>query len=446
MAVITRKDIRGKHRKVKLQAVTDMANLEQAVHDARRGKNRNKGVLIYDRSPKENLARLQSDLANMEYHTSEGHDCWRRCPCGKTRKLHKLPFYPDHIAHHALMQVLMPHLIKALYQESGASVKGRGIHFTAKRTARWIDEHKSAGRIYYCKMDFVKFYESVDQQRIYDALCRMFHNDGIRYMLREVITSCEKGLGIGLYPIQTLTNFYMSRLCREVCGKYKVNVEIYCDDVVILGTDKKEVWRAVNYVKCYADRIMNQALHTGYSVQIIDERHALDFVGYQFFFGHTLLRKRNKVKFRRKMRTLTDSLKRYQVATSYKGWLIHCNGFNLWKSVMNMKSFKDLHVPKSEKVDADGKRMLEGSRVRMSQIAGRDLIFQDAEFGVRSKLSDTTKATVVQVEDNGITYKFFTNNSQLAETLKYCKDNDYFPFRGTLVSKGNPGKPDYTIE
>lgn len=446
MTVTTRKDIRGKHRNVKLQNVVSMANLEHAVNEARRGKNRKKGVLIYDRTPQENLARLQHDITNMAYHTSEGHDCWRRCPCGKTRKLHKLPFYPDHIAHHALMQVLMPHLIKALYQESGASVKGRGIHFAAKRTARWIDEHKGAGRIYYCKMDFVKFYENVNQQRIYDALCRMFHDDGIRYLLREVVTACDKGLGIGLYPIQTLTNFYMSRLCREVCGAHKVKVEIYCDDVVILGVDKKEVWAAVNHVRAYAGRIMNQAVHTGYSVQIIDERHALDFVGYQFFFGHTLLRKRNKVKFRHKMRKLVNPLKRYQVATSYKGWLMHCNGFNLWRKVMQMRSFKDLHVPVSEKVDADGKRMLEGTRVRMSQIAGRDIIFQDAEFDVRSKVSNSCNATVVQIEDNGIKYKFFTNNTQLAETLRYCKDNDLFPFRGTLVSKGNPGKPDYAIE
>ncbi len=446
MTVTTRKDIRGKHRNVKLQQVVTMANLEQAVSEARRGKSRNKGVLIYDRTPRENLERLQHDLSTMEYHTSEGHECWRRCPCGKTRKLHKLPFYPDHIAHHALMQVLMPHLIRALYQESGASVKGRGIHYTSKRTARWIDEHKGAGRIYYCKMDFVKFYESVDQQRIYDALCRMFHDDGIRYLLSEVITACEKGLGIGLYPIQTLTNFYMSRLCREVCGKYKVKVEVYCDDVVILGLDKKEVWRAVNYVKGYAERMMNQPLHTGYSVQIIDEHHALDFVGYKFFLNHTLLRKRMKVKFRHKMRTLTDPTRRYHVATAYKGWLMHCDGLNLWRRVMNMKSFKDLHVPIQERLDSDGKRMLDGTRVRMSQIAGRNIIFHDAEFGVRSKMSDTAKATVVQVEDNGIMYKFFTNNAQLGETLRYCKDNVLFPFRGTLVSRGNPGKPDYTIE
>ena len=72
-------------------------------------------------------------------------------------------------------------------------MKGRGIHYAARRTARWIDEHKGAGRLYYCKLDFVKFYESVDQQRIYDALCRMFRNKGVRYLLREAVTATERG-------------------------------------------------------------------------------------------------------------------------------------------------------------------------------------------------------------------------------------------------------------
>lgn len=445
MEIATRKDIRGKHRGVKLEAVAEMENLERAVKESRRGKNRNKGVIIYDRSPKENLSRLQKELTTMAYHTSEGHDCYRKCPCGKVRKLHKLPYYPDHITHHALMQVVMPHLIRALYQESGASVKGRGIHYAARRTARWIDEHKGAGRLYYCKLDFVKFYESVDQQRIYDALCVMFRNDGIRYLLREAVTATERGLGIGLYPIQTLTNFYMSRLCRLVSGKFGVKVEVYCDDVVILGKDKREVWRAVNYVRDYAEREMCQRLHEGYSVQIIDERHALDFVGYLFFFGHTLARKRNKVKFRRKMARLKDPMARYHMAVAYKGWLEHCDGLNLWRRVMDMKSFKELRMPKFEKVDANGKRMLDGTRVGMGQIANRELVFMDAEFGVHSKLSGNDLATVVQVAENGIYYKFITNNSAITEALKWCKEHGELPFRGTLRQKAGTNRPDYEI-
>lgn len=232
--------LRKKHRKVRVELVSDMTNLNIAVRKSRKGKEGKKGVVIFDKDYNGNLLRLQRSLIDGTYKTSEGHDCMRRCPCGKVRKLHKLPYFPDHVGQHALMQVLMPHLIRALYIESGASVKGRGMIYAKRRTERWIDENKSCGRLYYCKLDFVKFYENVDQQEIYKSLCDFFTDKGVRRLLHEVIFALPKGLGIGLYPIQTLTNFYMSILCRLVCRKFDVKVEIYCDDVIILGKTRRK--------------------------------------------------------------------------------------------------------------------------------------------------------------------------------------------------------------
>lgn len=436
---------RGKHRKVCLSLVSDMTNMNIAVRNSRRGKEGKKGVVVYDKDPIGNLSKLQAAFKDMSYHTSEGHDCMRRCPCGKVRRLHKLPYYPDHIAHHSLMQVLMPYLVKSLYIESGASVKGRGMIYAKRRTERWIDEHKKAGRLYYCKLDFVKFYENVDQDCIYVALSRFFGDKGIRYLLHEVIYTLPKGLGIGLYPIQTLTNFYMSILCRLVSAKYDVKIEIYCDDVVVLGTDKKEVWKAVNNIVAYAENEMHQGLHTGYCVQIIDEYHSLDFVGFRFYFNHTLLRKRMKNKFKRKMHSLKDPMRMYRCAMSYKGWLMHCDGFNLWRRIMDMNSFDDFDMPQFEDVDSDGKRILDGQRVNASCFTERPIIFHDVEFDVASKVHKSGLSNVVQFEENGLRYKFFTNNKKLVEQLKWCKDNAKFPFLGKLRRMNQSGNADYRI-
>lgn len=436
---------RGKHRKVRLPLVSNIVNMNIAVRNSRRGKEGKKGVVLYDRDPIGNLTKLRYAINDMSYHTSEGHDCMRKCPCGKVRRLHKLPYYPDHIAHHALMQVLMPYLVKSLYIESGASVKGRGMIYAKRRTERWIDEHKSVGRLYYCKLDFVKFYENVDQDCIYDALSRFFGDNGIRYLLHEVIYTLPKGLGIGLYPIQTLTNFYMSILCRLVSAIFDVKIEIYCDDVVVLGIDKKEVWKAVNYIVAYAENEMHQELHSGYCVQIIDEHHFLDFVGFRFYFNHTLLRKRMKNKFKRKMRTLKDPIRRYRCAMSYKGWLMHCDGLNLWKRVMNMNSFDDFKIPRFENVDSDGKRIFDGQRMSASYFVECSIVFLDVEFGVNSKVHKSGKSNVVSVEENGQKFKFFTNNKKLEEQLKWCRDNDKFPFLGKLRRMNQSGNPDFRI-
>ena len=112
MAYKRKARMRKKHRKVKAEAVSEMGNLKMAVRNSRKGKECNKGVIIFDKDYMGNLLRLQQSLHDGTYHTSEGHDCTRRCPCGKVRRLHKLPYYPDHVEQHALMQVLMPHLVK----------------------------------------------------------------------------------------------------------------------------------------------------------------------------------------------------------------------------------------------------------------------------------------------------------------------------------------------
>lgn len=436
---------RKKHRKIRLEQVYTKENLLLAVKNSRRGKERNRGVIIYDKNPVENIQNLQQQLKDELFETSEGHECMRKCPCGKTRKLYKLPYYPDHIVHHALMQVLLPLFHKALYIESGASVKGRGMIYAKRRTERWIDEHKSAGCIYYVKLDFVKFYENISQQKIYDVLCNFFTDKGIRKLLYTIIFALPKGLGIGLYPIQTLANFYMSILCRKVCSSHNVKIEIYCDDVVVLGIDKKEVWKAVNFILDYAKETMGQPIHDNYGMQIIDDTHFLDFVGFRFYFNHTLLRKKMKRKFKKKMHNLKDPVRKYRVAMSYKGWLMHCNGFSLWRSVTSMEDFDSFNIPKMEDRDADGKRIFQGQRVSPCTLQERVLIFHDVEFDVKSVKHKSGKTTLVSVEENGIWYKFMTNNPHMVTTLRWVQENAKFPFRGKIRNMSKGGIADYRI-
>lgn len=166
--------LRGKNRKVRIAQVYDMGNLRMADHEARRGKKSHKGVRIFDQDVDGNLQALHDLLATATYHTSEGHECVRHCPCGKDRLLHKLPYFPDHIENHALMQVIMPVMMRAYYYDSSASVKGKGMHFAARRTRKYIRKKQREARIYFAKLDFVKFYHKIDQQKIYDVLARKF--------------------------------------------------------------------------------------------------------------------------------------------------------------------------------------------------------------------------------------------------------------------------------
>lgn len=436
---------RGKNRKVRIEQVYDTDNMNLADKHARIGKRQHKGVILFDKDRDNLMQKLIADIASGEFHTSPGHECTRLCPCGKVRLLHKLPYYPDHIENHALMQIILPVMERYYYYDTYASVKGKGIHFAKKRVERYIDEHKSYGRIYYVPLDFVKFYHRIDQQHCYDVMCGIFSDKGVRHLLKEVVTACDEGLGIGLFPVQPIATLYLCKLCREVNERFAVHVFLYCDDMKILGTDEKEVWKAVNYVMEYADKVLKQPLHDNIGMQIIDEKHCLDFVGYQFFFNHTLVRKSVKQRFKKRMRKLKDPLKRYQVASSYKGWLMHCNGYHLWTKIMGMKSFADLQLPVFEELDANGKRMLRGREVSAASLVGRNVAFIDCEEGAETKYGAGRMA--IQVDNGGQKEKFLTKNPKLMQQMAYIKEHGLFPFKGTLQRMfGSKGFPEYYIE
>lgn len=185
-------------------------------------------------------------------------------------------------------------------------------------------------------------------------------------------------------------------------------------------------------------------------MQVVSDKAPADFVGYLYYLHRTFIRSAMREKFERRMHNLVDALLRYQVACSYKGWLMHCDGFRLWCKVMGMKSFKELGVPAFEDVDPEGKRMLKGTRVSASIFVGREIIFRDAEIGVRSKFlknGKEKKSTLIQVEEHGQLFKFFTDNQKLIRTIEYVKEHDGFPFRGTIVNTNlTGGLPDYEIQ
>lgn len=114
-----------------------------------------------------------------------------------------------------------------------------------------------------------------------------------------------------------------------------------------------------------------------------------------------------------------------------------------------MKKFSDLNLPKYMGKDSEGRRILDGEKVHITEILNIPLIFLDAEANLVSKYGKkTNEMVVVQVQlENGEIKKFLTASKRLVFTIKACLDQpDGFPFTGTI--KQVLGKPyiDYYIE
>lgn len=88
-------------------------NLVRADKKARLGKTKRYGVKKFDRNPYENLVRLQKALIEDTYRTSEYCVYTIIADRGnKEREIYRLPYYPDRIVHHAIMNVIEPYLDK----------------------------------------------------------------------------------------------------------------------------------------------------------------------------------------------------------------------------------------------------------------------------------------------------------------------------------------------
>lgn len=445
--------MRGKNRKITLAQVYDINNVRAADLEARKGKAQNYGVRKFDRNKESNLIAISEAIKNGTFKTMQPVFEERYCD-KKVRVLSKV-HYPYHVAHHALMRVIMPVLEKGYYYESAASIKGRGIHYSTKHVRKWIDLHNGEP-LWWAQVDFTKFYHHINRQKLYDRLCKTFNDEGIRWMLHDIIWALgnhngiepsdeTEGVGIGLYPIQPLVNFYTGDMVRDVNSIKGIRLFVYCDNNLILGTSPDSVWEAVNRIRFWADNMLRQPIHDNIGVQRLDEVHPVDYCGYLFFREHTLIRKSTKYKFKKRYKkTINDEVKHRQVLASYKGWLEHCNGLTLWHKVTGMKRFSELGIQRGTML-RDGKKFFDVPSVSASFLVDRDIIVKD--FAENCDTGNGKGRMYVLVEANGKEMKFCTNNPRLKDTLKQVQELGELPFKATFhVRNTQGGRPDYYFE
>lgn len=139
--------------------IISIENLDLAERKARKGKGKRKDVAEFDKDKNGNLRRLHETLARGEFKTSEYTTFTVYEP--KERVIFKLPYFPDRVVHHAIMNVLEPIWTRTFTHNTFSCIKGRGISGCARAVEKIIKTFK--GRPLYClKIDIRKFYPSVD--------------------------------------------------------------------------------------------------------------------------------------------------------------------------------------------------------------------------------------------------------------------------------------------
>jgi len=118
----------------------------------------------------------------------------------------------------------------------------------------------------------------------------------------------------------------------------------YCDDIVILHSDKSFLHKLLRDSAGYLDKHLKLKIKNNWQVFPVDSR-GIDFLGYRFFHGYTLLRKTIATKFKRKALNIRRShinMKESQIINSimsYLGWFQYANCKNLQNKYINSEIF-----------------------------------------------------------------------------------------------------------
>ena len=301
------------------EKICSIDNLILAEKKARRGKSKQRGVKLFDRNKEDNLISLHHVLVNLEYKTSKYHVF--KIFEGKEREIFRLPYFPDRIVHHAIMNILEPIFVSTFTKDTYSCIKNRGIHKASHSLRKSL---KSKEFKYCLKLDIQKFYPNIDHTILKTLLRKKFKDRDLLKILDEIIESTE-GIPIGNYLSQWFANFYLSDFdhwLKEI--KSIKHYFRYCDDVCILGETKEELHRLLFNIRVYLHRELKLKIKSNYQIFLIKSR-GIDFVGYVHYEDYTLLRPSIKRRF---IRMIKHNKNNKSIA-SYNGWLTHCNSINL---------------------------------------------------------------------------------------------------------------------
>jgi len=317
-------------------------NFVRAYKDARKGKGKQRSVAEFRHGWSLRLYALRRDVMEGRFHTSPYRSMTITEP--KKRTIYKLPFCPDRIVQHALVNALAPVLEKKLIADTYSCIPGRGQVLASQRCMEAVRRNK------YClKCDVRHFYPSIDQNILSAMYHRIIKDGRLMAVIDDIIFSFPGGKNcpIGNYLSQWSGNFYLSVLDDFVKRELHVRDYLrYCDDFLLFSDDKAFLHECRKKIGLF----LRDRLRLEYSrSDVFSVRQGVDFCGYRHFDNFVLLRKSTKLRQERRLREIRKAVeggsfdrdKCRSSLDSMAGWMRHAKTHRL-KEKLGLSELREL--------------------------------------------------------------------------------------------------------
>ena len=298
---------------------------------------------------------------------------------GKWRDLY-VPKLEDHIIAHMIMIASMPAFTRGMHPHCCGSVPNRGIKHILRMCNTWF--RKDTKCRYFAKLDIRHFFDSIDGDRLMETMRRKIKDPDILWAHEQIIRSAPVACPIGYYTSPWYANLYLEKLdwyveqklYKERRGKrikYVKHYLRYADDILLMGTSKSDLEKAISAIKGQLENLGLELKPTWEIKRIgkhvfIDGKRMLepgtywcDIGGYKFCRDSTIMRDGVFLSTRR----LAKKMYADGHYTPYKcmsmqaklGWACHSDSINfLTHEVKPYVNLKEIRKVISD-VDKDGK-------------------------------------------------------------------------------------------
>ncbi len=227
-----------------------------------------------------------------------------KSPNPKERQICSAPF-SQRVLHHALMNVCHPFFERVQIYDSYASRVGKGTYAAIARAQAFSQKYS-----WYLKLDFRKYFDSINHEMLQFQLGRMFKDKKLLEIFNKIIGSYHAIDGYGL-PIGNLTSQYFANHYLTAADHFaKEHLRApgyirYMDDLVFFHNDKAALLKMENAFRAYAEESLRLALKP-FALNRV--RLGLPFLGYLVFPGQVLLSGRSRRRFVKKLREYLKKL------------------------------------------------------------------------------------------------------------------------------------------
>jgi retron-type reverse transcriptase len=344
---------------VMYENICSWGNLLIAHREAARGKRGRRAAADFEYNLADNLLALQQELMCRTYQPGAYNSFIIHDP--KLRLISAAPFR-DRVVHHALCNVTETIFEISFSGSSYANRVGKGTH-------RALDRAQVLARrfSYVFQFDVEQFFPRLDHLVLREILNRKIKDPDVLWLVDQILesgagiraeisatwevkkesgrgTMRPRGLPIGNLTSQFWANCYLNAFDHFVQRELGCRGYVrYVDDGLVFADDKSLLWA---WREAILDRLgkLRLTIHPGAHPR--PTREGFPFLGFVVYPTHRLLKRRNAVAYRRRLKKLiegwfTGQQTQDSVVASWRGWINHARYGDTW----GLRKSMLLHFP-----------------------------------------------------------------------------------------------------